>query len=378
MQSPARATTPQNPPTSVEDGTPSRPRDLSSFFPVTEGSMSRPASPTKAGLVKRMLSKSKTEPSISPSSRGYGTPYTGSPVKQSPFFDSHKTASLPLVFPKPTQTPQPPLVRPGPTPQSPPRQGSPTLRSHSPVRTYSRTRSFLVPIGKVSDSNAEASPEDEEMYNVGQESYTDLRNRWGVDNSEDPTLNVPINDLNSLSEMRSRGEARRFLDEVGYLVEGLEPAAGKAVHRSTAIEIVTKMCDETFVRKSADADFAVRAWTALTACGAGTGEDKVEGRCCVALVCVLTLKQVLDAALSIFVALATRDPSRSNTIVTSGRYSEFIQLAITTSPDDDTFVTSPMQADAAWLKRLGISRVDRALVCWVLPLYTELIAPIAF
>lgn len=128
------------------------------------------------------------------------------------------------------------------------------------------------------------------MQDVRHESYTDLRARWGVDNSEDPTLNVPINDLNSLSEMRSRGETRRFLDEVGYLVEGLEPVAGKAVHRATAMEVVTKMCDETFVRKSADADFAVRAWTALTACGAGTGEDKVEGCYCVVPKCMLTLK----------------------------------------------------------------------------------------
>jgi hypothetical protein len=288
MQSPARPSTPKNPPTSIEDGTPSRLRDLTSLFPVTEGSTSRPVSPTKPGLVRQMLLKSKTEPSLSPSSRGVASPYTGSPVKQSPLFVSQKTPSLPLVFPKPTQTPQPQVVRPGPTPQ--PRQGSPSSRSHSPARTYSRTRSFLVPIGKVSDLNAEASPEDEEMHDVRHESYTDLRTRWGVDNSEDPTLNVPVNDLNSLSEMRSRGETRRFLDEVGYLVEGLEPAAGKAVHRATAIEIVTKMCDETFVRKSADADFAVRAWTALTACGAGTGEDKVEDCYSVAFVCILTSK----------------------------------------------------------------------------------------
>ena len=142
----------------------------------------------------------------------------------------------------------------------------------------------------MSDSNAEAPPEDEDMQDVRHESYTDLRTRWGVDNSEDPTLNVPINDLNSLSEMRSRGETRRFLDEVGYLVEGLEPTAGKAVHRSTAIEVVTKMCDETFVRKSADADFAARAWTALTACGAGTGEDKVECHYFIVLVRVLTFE----------------------------------------------------------------------------------------
>ena len=215
------------------------------------------------------------------------------------------------------------------------------------------------------------------MHDVRHESYTDLRTRWGVDNSEDPTLNVPVNDINSLSEMRSRGETRRFLDEVGYLVEGLEPAAGKAVHRSTAIEIVTKMCDETFLRKSAHADFAVRAWNALTACGAGTGEDKVEGHYYVALVCTLTSQQVLDAALAIFVGLATRDLSRSNAIVTSERYSRFIELAITTPPDDDPFVTSPMQADAVWLKRLGISRVDRASVCWVFLLHTVLIAPTA-
>jgi len=106
------------------------------------------------------------------------------------------------------------------------------------------------------------------------ESYTDLRTRWGVDNSEDdpyprhPASRSPspsntqshsrahsptkhstkgkgkekeqqivypnglTHDLKSITELRSKGESRRFLDELGYLFEGLEPSGGVGVRRS--------------------------------------------------------------------------------------------------------------------------------------------------
>lgn len=102
------------------------------------------------------------------------------------------------------------------------------------------------------------------------ESYTSLRLRYGIDASEDdpippttvpslppsprdaskrkgkgrshqhgqhapqPTEKLPegmMNDLRSISELRSKGEARRFLDEVGYLFEGLDPTGALGVRR---------------------------------------------------------------------------------------------------------------------------------------------------
>jgi hypothetical protein len=37
--------------------------------------------------------------------------------------------------------------------------------------------------------------------------------------------------LKSITELRSKGEIRRFIDEVGYLFEGMERTAGVRVRR---------------------------------------------------------------------------------------------------------------------------------------------------
>ena len=95
------------------------------------------------------------------------------------------------------------------------------------------------------------------------ESYKDLRVRWGVDDSEDvsrpavsartspepengrkgkgkgkakdrPKVLLPpnmMNDLKSITELRSKGESRRFMDEVGYLFEGMDRNVGVSVRR---------------------------------------------------------------------------------------------------------------------------------------------------
>ena len=41
-----------------------------------------------------------------------------------------------------------------------------------------------------------------------------------------------MNDLKSITELRSKGENRRFLDEVGYLFEGLEAGAPLNIRRA--------------------------------------------------------------------------------------------------------------------------------------------------
>ena len=114
-------------------------------------------------------------------------------------------------------------------------------------RTYvGRSRSFLV---ELPVSAADESPYDldrsQSEANV-RESYSDLRTRWGVDVSEEDSSELPgqgiskgatspsgtLNDLQSVSELRSKGENRRFLDEVGYLCEGLEHAGNIELRRA--------------------------------------------------------------------------------------------------------------------------------------------------
>lgn len=133
----------------------------------------------------------------------------------------------------------------------------------SNVRTYAgKSRSFLVALpnssvgaGSQSLGGPSSQHVDDEILAASQEddidtireSYTDLRLRWGVDNSEDdayptsarateggPSTTLPpnmMNDLKSISELRNRGETRRFLDEMGYLFEGLDPSGSLGVRR---------------------------------------------------------------------------------------------------------------------------------------------------
>lgn len=131
-------------------------------------------------------------------------------------------------------------------------------------------------IDKREEGKPLADPEEETGH---RESYVELRSRWGLDNSEeDPTLNVPINEIKSAGEMRSRGETRRFLDEIGYLFDGLDSTGGgtnSSAKRASAIEIVSRMKDPEFCRRAAAANFVTTAWTALRHAGAGSGDDKV-------------------------------------------------------------------------------------------------------
>jgi hypothetical protein len=128
------------------------------------------------------------------------------------------------------------------------------------LRTYAgRSRSFLVELP--TQSNPDSGVDADDLAFDVRESYKDLRLRWGVDNSEDdprlavsshpspepeggrkgkgkakdrPKAMIPpnmMNDLKSITELRSRGESRRFMDEVGYLFEGMDQTVGVRVRR---------------------------------------------------------------------------------------------------------------------------------------------------
>ncbi|KAI9458855.1 hypothetical protein BJY52DRAFT_1204217 [Lactarius psammicola] len=191
--------------------------------------------------------------------------------------------------------------------------GPSTAPLRSNVRTYAgRSRSFLV---ELPEGTPDGAIDGDDLGLEIRESYKDLRMRWGVDDSEDdprlavsarsspepengrkgkgrtkdrPKVLLPpnmMNDLKSITELRSKGESRRFMDEVGYLFEGMDRSVGVRVRRGSALELVTKLCDQDFARRARVTDFRSRAWDALRASGAGNGD------------------KVLDAILVLFAAL---------------------------------------------------------------------------
>ena len=114
------------------------------------------------------------------------------------------------------------------------------------ARTYAgASRSYLMALPAVDSVESDDT----------RESYSDLRSRWGIDNSEDyprsfdddrqlkrthntGSLALPNgmpNDVKSITELRSKGESRRFLDEVGYLFEGIETGCAIALRRARCV-----------------------------------------------------------------------------------------------------------------------------------------------
>jgi hypothetical protein len=190
-------------------------------------------------LTKRMLGRSRTESSIA------------SPLPAAAAALTSRTISMPAL-------PAPP----------PEQERRPAISAPRVKHTYAgQSRSFLVSL-PVSDVNPDAIPGldriDDDL--VEPESYSSLRDRWGVGLPEDdapsastprsrskpnshngtppkkakgkakaPTAYLPpnmMNPLKSITELRSKGESRRFLDEVGYLFEGMDPSSSTGLKRS--------------------------------------------------------------------------------------------------------------------------------------------------
>ncbi|KAG9016670.1 hypothetical protein FRB90_002587 [Tulasnella sp. 427] len=225
-----------------------------------------PTSPRKPGLAKRMLTRTKTDPTLQGPADQAGP---STPSKQS-------------TPPEIARTPSSTLLKKDSLPTLSPQKGSPLKpsashkRSDSPpssrptARTYGKSRSFLVDLSDtlLQDPDSQGS----EM----RESYQDLRARWGMDqDEEDLEANSQLNDMRTGIELKNKGETRRFMDELGYLFEGLDPKEPLSIRRSSAIEFVEKMADQTFRRKARVADVLDRAWDALIHAGAGKDGDVI-------------------------------------------------------------------------------------------------------
>ncbi|KAF8661377.1 hypothetical protein AX16_001470 [Volvariella volvacea WC 439] len=300
-------------------------------------SVSSQSSPKK--IAKRMLARSKTEPAVK---------VIYSRVDRTPSLPSLPTTSLPQDPPVAAPTPTTAEAF-DPSTLDPPEPPPLPIRPQTNARTYAgKSRSFLISLPASSmasralmagTQSTSGTPDwqEEDEEELQRESYADLRTRWGIDNSEDdpypasdspsdspphysqskpnspgragkaskgkhakasipaPTIFLPngmMNPLKSITELRSHGESRRFMDEVGYLIEGIGPDSGLSLRRASALEITTKLCDLDFARRAKAADFLSRTWDTFREAGAGRGEDVL-----------------FDCLLLFFIALVARDPS---------------------------------------------------------------------
>lgn len=215
-------------------------RDDNDPLPASKRRRLSPDAGHSLKLTRRMLGRSKTESSIA------------SPPPPAAALTS-RTFSMPALPPQP-----PP----------PEQERRPAVSIPRVKHTYAgQSRSFLISL-PVTDINADAIQGVERIEDdlVEPESYSSLRHRWGVSQPEDdtPSSSTPksrsksnsnngtpskkakgkakvstaylppnmMNPLKSITELRSKGESRRFLDEVGYLFEGMDPSSSTGLKRS--------------------------------------------------------------------------------------------------------------------------------------------------
>ncbi|CAL1709185.1 unnamed protein product [Somion occarium] len=359
-------------------------KDLSTLFDFSEPPKPTPSAKT-GGIAKRMLRRSQTDSSFSVVSHSLSTidsQAIAGPSTPRKLTGAKTESTINLISTSPSSAPQTPSKSKSVGNLSSP-PARPSIAATSGIRTYGgKSRSFLVALptatGSVSLLDAQSQSQEDDILQVDtqeedfeiRESYSELRARWGVDNSDDnpwplvspdtspgdkskrkgkskqipapPLPNGMMNDLKSISELRSKGETRRFLDDMGYLFEGLDPKGAMGVRRGSALEIVTKLCDSEFARKAKAADFLSHAWEVLRGAGAGNGD------------------KVLDTILVFFAALAARDP---RDLVDLASKSDFIsvlfeQLGALDRDNDPLWLISCGMSDAE-LKRAGISKAEK-------------------
>ncbi|WVW84053.1 hypothetical protein I302_106081 [Kwoniella bestiolae CBS 10118] len=227
----------------------------------------------KQGGMRRMLTKTQSMSAV---------PISLSPLKPSPnkeddeddksSFGGSMTNS-PSQPPQPT-TPSRSLLRTQSMPESPSKsspkvtEGTSLLANTAQAsgsgsggrarRTYGGKRSML----------AEVSQGDLDISNVTKDevgadetapetSYAELRKKYETDNDEagSGSGNLMTELLlarapQTVSDMRSKGENRRFMDELSCLIDGIvDPSMGMSFKRTSAIDILENMQDESWLAK---------------------------------------------------------------------------------------------------------------------------------
>ncbi|KAJ1307843.1 hypothetical protein OPQ81_001925 [Rhizoctonia solani] len=232
-----------------------------------------------------------------------------------------------------------------------------TLGIPAPRRTYSQVRSFLAPIEDL-DPDLNTSTLSIPRLTTTQ-SYHDLLQSESQEElqQDTSTKNITFNgetDLRSITEMRVKGESRRFGDDIEYVLEGLEDESGVKVRRASAVEFVTRMYEKGFVLRARASDVLGRAWRAIHQSVLEAGD------------------RVFDAIAAIFICLVARElqdvpgalqdsklPFTFCFILNRAREFDGLEAAASDS-------SWAMYADVA--KRAGVGKVERKQLCALLAL----------
>ncbi|KZV87032.1 hypothetical protein EXIGLDRAFT_752495 [Exidia glandulosa HHB12029] len=147
--------------------------------------------------------------------------------------------------------------------------------------------------------------------------------------------------------MKNHGETRRFLDEVGYLLEGLEsPLLG--VQRTSAIELLEKMCDgddgTEFVRKARSADFLTRAW--------GVFSDMADA----------ARDPILLLCMGVFCAIVSREPRDLLPLTETTLFGDMVTTLLSVRREQDLLRLAKTRLPLDVSKRLGLKRNEVPLL----------------
>ncbi|KAF8674240.1 Wings apart-like protein heterochromatin [Rhizoctonia solani] len=234
---------------------------------------------------------------------------------------------------------------------------SATLGMSAPRRTYSQVRSFLAPIEDLDPDLNSSTLSIPRLTST--QSYNDLLQSESQEElqQDTSTKNITFNgetDLRSITEMRVKGESRRFGDDIEYVLEGLEDESGVKVRRASAVEFVTRMHEKGFVLRARASDVLGRAWRAIHQSVLEAGD------------------RVFDAIAAIFICLVARElqdvagalqdsklPSTFCFILNRARDFDGLEAAASDS-------SWAMYADVA--KRAGVGKVERKQLCALLGL----------
>lgn len=158
--------------------------------------------------------------------------------------------------------------------------GSPGSGGGRSRRTYGHSRSFL--------SAAEV-----DMDEAPRESYAERRKQFETDNDDEDgaTRNLYAElQLASaperISDMRSKGENRRFMDEITSILDGLDGGNRQAIRRGAALDILDNMRKDGWIAKMEVVGRTDEVLSALT----GTSDEGTPS----------SRDEVLDAAALLF------------------------------------------------------------------------------
>jgi hypothetical protein len=112
----------------------------------------------------------------------------------------------------------------------------------------------------------------------------------------------------------------------------------------SALELVTKFCDPDFARRARVTDFRSRAWDALRASGAGSGD------------------KVLDAILVLFAALALQTSHEVTELIQKADFVPVLWDVLATLSGADPLELLGNGASDGELKKAGIGKAEKPTV----------------